>query len=104
MPVETHRRHVGGNWNEGARLLWDAMRERRLNQADVRKLLRGRDGELAEGAVNRWLYGDRRPSLDLAVQLESALGVPVAAWGREAGGPPPFDLDPEAQDPKPAVA
>jgi transcriptional regulator with XRE-family HTH domain len=93
MPIETHRRHLGEQWNEGARLLWVAMRDRGLNQAEVRKLLRGRDGEeLSEGAVSRWLYGERRPSLDLAVQIEERFGVPVAAWRRDPDGPAPFEV------------
>lgn len=96
MASETTRRHLGEQWNEGARLLWVAMRDRGLNQSDVRKLLRGRDGEeLSDGAVSRWLYGERRPSLDLAIQLEEQLAVPMATWRREASGPPPFEVEAE---------
>jgi transcriptional regulator with XRE-family HTH domain len=87
MPVEPHRRRTGPNWNEGARLLWEVMRDRKLNQSDVRRLLKGPTGkELSEGAVNRWLYGDRRPSRASTTQIEEALGVPASAWDKPATG------------------
>lgn len=66
--------------NEGARLLWEIMTNRGLTQADVRAMLQGRSGPLADGAMSRWLHGDRRPSLSLASQLAELFGIPVRAW------------------------
>jgi transcriptional regulator with XRE-family HTH domain len=34
----------------------------------------------ASGLVSRWLRGPRRPSLEMALRLEKALGIPVGAW------------------------
>lgn len=66
--------------NEGARLLWEIMKNRGLTQADVRAMLQGRSGPLADGAMSRWLHGDRRPSLSLASQLAELFGIPVQSW------------------------
>jgi transcriptional regulator with XRE-family HTH domain len=87
MPIEPHRRRLGPNWNEGARRLWLVMIERGLNQSDVRRGLKGPSGnELTEGAVNRWLYGERRPSGRLLTQIEDVFGVPAGAWFQTAVG------------------
>ena len=70
--------------NDGARLLWEVMTERNLTQVDVSAMLRGRSGPLSDGAMSRWLHGDMRPSLSLALQLEELFGIPVQAWHQPA--------------------
>jgi len=98
MPIAPHRRKLGPNWNEGARLLWLAMLENDIKQSEVRKKLRGASGnELADGAVNRWLYGDRRPTGDLPHQIEDQFGVPARAWRQPALGGLPSRRRPAAK-------
>jgi hypothetical protein len=75
------RTFVGGKFNEGARLAWLALRERDWTVTDLRDRMLGPSGEpLAEGVVNRLLYGDTYPTIHSAVQIEDLLGVPPRAW------------------------
>jgi transcriptional regulator with XRE-family HTH domain len=85
------RTEVGPAFNEGARLLWKALAEKGWSQADLRRRLRVRrpDGSLAvlaTGIVTHWLYGDRRPDIEILVQIEDLLGVPATAWARPPKG------------------
>jgi transcriptional regulator with XRE-family HTH domain len=79
------RLELGDQFNEGARLLWLALKEREWSQWELRKHLTGRDDEpLSPGVVSRWLYGDRRPSLRMAIQIRDLLEVPIEAWHADA--------------------
>lgn len=85
MPVEPHRRRLGAHWNRGALLLWQFMFKHGLRQSDIRDRLHGKsDKPLSDGAVNRWLYGERRPSRPLTTQMERLFGIEPASWDDEA--------------------
>jgi transcriptional regulator with XRE-family HTH domain len=72
------RESLGRHFNEGARLLWLALRERDWNQSVAERQL-----GVSPGLVNRWLYGERRPGLEHALLIERALGIPASGWHRE---------------------
>lgn len=99
------RRDLGDQFNEGARLLWLALRERDWSQWELCKHLTGRDGEtLGPGIVCRWLYGDRRPSLRMAVELRDLLGIAIETWHAEPSEPfTPPALEDEDELPKGAA-
>jgi len=70
------RRDLGEKFSEGSRLLWLELERRGLRQSEAEALL----GTFGQGRLNRILYGDRKPSLELASKVESIFAVPVAAW------------------------
>lgn len=47
----------------------------------------GREVEAHLGQLGRVLYGDRSISIQLAIKLQDALGVPVEAWAQEPTKP-----------------
>lgn len=70
------RRTLGKHFSEGSRRLWLAL-----------------DGELEalaqqlgvdSGQLGKWLYGDRRPSIEWAVRIQDILGIPAVEWARPA--------------------
>lgn len=73
------RQKVGPNFSEGARLLWIAMRIQGMNQCGVARVL-GRH----RGVINRLLYGERRPGLDLALDIQDTFGIRPVDWSRDA--------------------
>lgn len=73
------RRGFGPNYNRGAQLLALALQARGLSQNRANKLL-----GTASGMMARWLYGDRRPSLAMAVRCLELFGIPVEAWHQPA--------------------
>ena len=84
MGVWKIRTTLGEQFNEGARLLWLALDERGWSQGDLRRKLTSKDDKmLRPGAISRWLFGDHRPSLPLAIQLRDLIGIPVEAWNEE---------------------
>lgn len=60
----------------GPALLAAAMEREGLRNADLERDL----GIEGNGLVTRWLKGQRRPGLDLAVKIERRLGIPVESW------------------------
>jgi hypothetical protein len=60
--------------------------KRKLNVAQARVLL----GIPYEGTLDRILYGDRRPGLQLVLAIQKKFGVPAAAWMQI---PPKKDFD-----------
>ena len=70
-----YRMTLGPHFSEGARLLWAAIQERRLSQADVRVRV-----GVQPGTVTRWLYGDKIPSLESAMAIEDAFGIAARRW------------------------
>lgn len=75
MAIPTTRRALGPHFSEGARLLWLAMESRGWTQGQLRKEL-----DVASGRVSRWLYGDLRPSLTIAIVVAAKLGIPAETW------------------------
>ncbi len=73
--IAIHRRKLGRHPNEGARLLWDKVRELGLSIAGLTKALGSEPG-----MANRWLWCDTRPSPAWADVLEDQLGIPHRAW------------------------
>jgi transcriptional regulator with XRE-family HTH domain len=65
----------GKDFSEGARRLWLALERKRLSQLDAGSLL-GTDG----ATVCRWLYGERRPSLEFAFKIEKLFRIDAKLW------------------------
>lgn len=80
--MRSYRLTLGALFSEGARLTWLEMQARGLSQADLRRKLNTRGGELP-----RFLYGERAATLWFAAGVETELGVPAAAWTREPTQP-----------------
>ncbi len=81
--MATTRTTLGKRFSEGARLAWRALTERGWTASDLRERMTGPSGSLlGVGVVDRVLYGDSLPSLPSASQIETLLGVPMAAWAR----------------------
>lgn len=59
----------------GPALLRRYLRETKQKPADL-----SRATGIDEGAISRWLRGERRPGLDNADLLEQHTGVPAKAW------------------------
>lgn len=70
-----HRRHLGGQFSEGARLLWKNLAKAHMSPEQLTRQL-----GTSRGSVSRWLYGDRKPELAVANKLSHALGIPTDAW------------------------
>lgn len=78
---------------EGSKALRRKMRERKLNQAQVRKLV-----GCQAGMVTRWLSGERKPGPENMFALERALGIKAELWLVELVGGADEDED------EPAIA
>lgn len=76
MP-KLNRTELGSKFNEGARLLWSAMRRAGDSQADVTAKIGA-----AAGRVNHLLYGDNLPSPAEITALHEAYGIPGESWGK----------------------
>jgi transcriptional regulator with XRE-family HTH domain len=68
------RTTLGPHFSEGARQLWRVV-ERGVSQEEIRRAI-----GLGRGMVHRFLYGDRKMSLDVAVRIETAFGIRPALW------------------------
>jgi arylamine N-acetyltransferase len=79
------RLHKGDTFSEGTRLLWLRLLADGWTVQRARVVL-----GCAEGALNKILYGDKRPGLRLALSIEQHFGVPAAAWRAEPTAP--FEL------------
>lgn len=75
MGIPTTRTKLGPHFSEGARLLWEAMEAREWTQGQLRKELGA-----SYGRVSRWLYGDIRLNLAVAVTISEKFEIPVEAW------------------------
>lgn len=75
MGIPSTRTTLGPRFSEGARLLWEAMEHRGWTQGQLRKEL-----GVTTGRVSRWLYGDLRPPLTVAVSISKKLHIPEEAW------------------------
>jgi transcriptional regulator with XRE-family HTH domain len=69
------RTNLGLNFSEGARLLWLKMQRKGWSQTDLAGKL-----ETSSGVVCRWLYGDRRPTLEFALVIQRVLGIAAGLW------------------------
>ena len=75
------RTTLGPSFSEGARLLWGVLLRRGLSQVDLAAMLRDPNGvPVKQSTVNRWLYGERRPSLGIVVQFADLFRIPARAW------------------------
>lgn len=72
------RRTLGDAFSEGSRRLWAAADELGGVEATAAKL--GTQGN----QLSKWLYGDRRPSIEWAVRIQDILGIPAVEWARPA--------------------
>jgi hypothetical protein len=70
------RLEKGKLFSEGCRLLWLALRKRGVNVAQARIAV----GCKYEGTLDRVLYGDRKPGLQLVLAIQKQFEVPAAAW------------------------
>lgn len=79
------RTFLGPTFSEGARLMWTRVILNGTSQESIRRAL-----GLGRGMVPRFLYGDRRISLEVAVRVQEAFGIEAKLWL----APPtrPFDL------------
>jgi transcriptional regulator with XRE-family HTH domain len=75
MGIPTTRTKLGPHFSEGARLVWMEIERRGWTQGQLRKELK-----VATGRVSRWLYGDIRVSLSVALLFQKTLHVPAEAW------------------------
>ena len=71
------RTTLGDHFSEGARLLWAALTSRGWSQHDLCRAL-----DMKPGTQSRWLYGDQRPGLVVAVKLHDLLAIPVETWNQ----------------------
>jgi Meiotically up-regulated gene 113 len=71
----TRRTNLGPNFNEGARLLWDALETKSWTHNELCRRVGA-----THGAHASWLYGDGRPRLVYALKLEELFAIPVKAW------------------------
>lgn len=73
--IEPQRRTLGKHINEGARLLWEKLREKGWSQTRL-----ARELPCSLGLAWRWLYCDQRPDGKRRALIEDKLGVPWRAW------------------------
>ncbi len=85
------RFRLGPKPNEGARLLWAALRKRGMSQKEADAVLKA-----ASGVTSRLLYCDRRPGRELAGRIATAFGIPATRWDEEPKRP----IDLEANRPR----
>lgn len=74
----THRRNLGSKFSEGARLLWSRLV---ASGEDLRSVPRALNCSV--GLSNRWLYGDRRPSIEWAKEIQEIYGISASLWACE---------------------
>jgi plasmid maintenance system antidote protein VapI len=61
--------------NDGRELLLQWIQRSRLQKQEAAALL-----GVSKSDIRKYIGGDRRPTLDIAVRIEAATGVPVVAW------------------------
>lgn len=71
----TTRTRLGQFFSEGARQVWLQVVTRGTSPEEIRRAI-----GLGRGVLHRYLYGDRRISLDVAVRIESAFGIAPKLW------------------------
>ncbi len=69
----------GDKFSEGSRKLWIALQKRGWSMQQARAELK-----LAEGVLNRILYGDRRAGFRLAMLFEKKFQIPLTDWSQSA--------------------
>lgn len=79
--AKPYRTKRGDRFSEGARLLGCVLSERGCTQAQITLELGA-----PEGAVNAWLFGDKKPSADAITKIFDVLGIPADSWGRPPNG------------------
>jgi transcriptional regulator with XRE-family HTH domain len=85
MGPRTHRTTVGEHYNEGARRLWKAIVRDGIRQADVAARL-----ECDPGALNKWLFGQQRPSAKSRYKVQDEFGIEPRLWDEDPKGPCPI--------------
>lgn len=76
MTIRRRKRLDKGEvFSEGSRKLWIALQKRGWSLLQARTEL-----GLAEGVLNKILYGDRRAGFRLAVILEKEFRIPLGDW------------------------
>ncbi len=65
----------GDKYDRGAFRLRSRLRLLRWSQADLARAMK-----VSTALVCRWMNGERRPSLSMALRLQSVAGVPVQVW------------------------
>lgn len=69
------REELGGDFTEGARLLWQVMLGRGWSQARL-----AREIGASPSAVNRWLYGDQVPLFKWLLRIQQKFRISMAKW------------------------
>jgi len=83
MPrLAPHRLTLGPVFSEASRRLWLEIQRRGWSQTRLKKELGAHDG-----AVTRWLYGDRKPGLQKALRVQEVLDIDPALWGQKPAQP-----------------
>jgi transcriptional regulator with XRE-family HTH domain len=72
-------RRSGAHYSEGARLLWHELTLSKLSQAALQRELK-----LSQGAIGRWLRGDRLPDELARAKLFARFGINPSAWDQKA--------------------
>jgi transcriptional regulator with XRE-family HTH domain len=72
-------RRSGAHYSEGARLLWHELTLAKLSQAALQRELK-----LSQGAIGRWLRGDRLPDELARAKLFARFGINPSAWDQAA--------------------
>jgi ribosome-binding protein aMBF1 (putative translation factor) len=81
MSRRPHRTELGNHFSEGARLLWLAVAAR-----DGSQTVLAHEIHVGVAVLNRWLYGERKPSRQFAAIIEARLGIPASAWDAKVRG------------------
>lgn len=82
MSNSYRRAAVGGHFNEGARLTWEALGKANHTIGDLERAV-----DATRGLGVRWLYGDGKPGTDFRVKIEEAYGTPIMAWSQPSTAP-----------------
>lgn len=83
MARRLQRTTKGEYFTEGARRLWLVLLKRELSQAEAAAEI-----GTAGATLCRWLYGERRPTLEWVFKMEKAFKVPARCWSE----PPTADF------------
>jgi len=75
MNTTRTRKRLGVHYSEGARRLWAHLESVHMTAARFATRL-GR----SRSCLFRWLYGERRISLDAALAIERLTGIPASTW------------------------
>ena len=87
MGLRLSRPTLGNKFCEGSRLLWLHVLSQNISQKELSEAL-GLGGGGSQ--VSHWLYGRRKPGLELALLIEERLGIPAKAWTEAPSEP--FEL------------